>query len=114
MKMRRVQELSGCKYLEVNETGLVIEQGGVRKTIEVCMDHIYWHLFFLLFRVKALFLPLFLQCDTVVTCAGQEPNRSLYNTLKSETSPRAKLFMIGGAHEAGELDAKRAIDQGTR
>jgi hypothetical protein len=35
MKMRNVQELSGCKYLEVTDKGLVIEQGGMRKVIEV-------------------------------------------------------------------------------
>jgi len=49
-----------------------------------------------------------------VVCAGQEPKRDLFESLKADTSHRAKLFMIGGAHEAGELDAKRAIDQGTR
>ena len=47
-------------------------------------------------------------------CAGQVPKRELHDALKAETSSRPKLFMIGGAHEAGELDAKRAIDQGLR
>lgn len=47
-------------------------------------------------------------------CAGQEPKRDLHDALQSGGPSRARLFMIGGAHEAGELDAKRAIDQGTR
>lgn len=106
MKMRNVKEMSGCKYIEVTDEGLVIEQGGSRKTIEV--------------RHGALSAqsPMLMicgdQCDTVVVCAGQEPRRDLYDSLKAEPSRRSKLFMIGGAHEAGELDAKRAIDQGTR
>jgi 2,4-dienoyl-CoA reductase (NADPH2) len=49
-----------------------------------------------------------------VICAGQEPKRDLHDSLKALSYPRPKLFMIGGAYEAGELDAKRAIDQGMR
>jgi 2,4-dienoyl-CoA reductase (NADPH2) len=49
-----------------------------------------------------------LAVDTVVLCAGQVPDRRLAGTL-------ARSFhLIGGADEAGELDAKRAIDQGAR
>jgi hypothetical protein len=36
------------------------------------------------------------------------------STSTSSAGRVPKLFLIGGAHEAGELDAKRAIDQGTR
>jgi len=43
--------------------------------------------------------------DTIIICAGQEPNRS---------SDGIKAHLIGGAKEAGELDAKRAIDEGSR
>jgi 2,4-dienoyl-CoA reductase (NADPH2) len=53
----------------------------------------------------------------VVICAGQEPLRSLFEPLTKSQVPgkkSPKVFLIGGAHEAGELDAKRAIDQGTR
>ena len=50
-------------------------------------------------------------CDTVVLCAGQEPLRELQAPL---AAAGVKLQLIGGAFEAGELDAKRAIDQGTR
>jgi len=49
-----------------------------------------------------------LPVDNVVICAGQEPLRELVEGL---TKP---YHLIGGADEAGELDAKRAIDQGTR
>ena len=43
-------------------------------------------------------------------CAGQNPLRELESPLQ----PSMPVWMIGGAHEAAELDAKRAIDQGTR
>ena len=46
-------------------------------------------------------------CDTVVVCAGQESVRDLYDDLR-------RGHLIGGADVAAELDAKRAIDQGTR
>ena len=47
--------------------------------------------------------------DTIVICAGQEPLRDLESQLTGCTVHR-----IGGADVAAELDAKRAIDQGTR
>jgi 2,4-dienoyl-CoA reductase (NADPH2) len=50
-------------------------------------------------------------CDSIVLCAGQEPLRELQAPLEAGG---VKVHLIGGAHEAGELDAKRAIDQGTR
>ncbi|HWD01011.1 MAG TPA: NADPH-dependent 2,4-dienoyl-CoA reductase [Amycolatopsis sp.] len=50
-----------------------------------------------------------LEVDTVVVCAGQEPVRDLASTLGS-----TPVHLIGGADVAAELDAKRAIDQGTR
>jgi 2,4-dienoyl-CoA reductase (NADPH2) len=52
-----------------------------------------------------------LEVDSIVICAGQEPNRALYDELKAAGRP---VHRIGGALAAGELDAKRAIDQGTR
>ena len=48
-----------------------------------------------------------IECDTVVVCAGQESVRGLYDEL-------GRGHLIGGADVASELDAKRAIDQGTR
>jgi 2,4-dienoyl-CoA reductase (NADPH2) len=50
-------------------------------------------------------------CDTIVLCAGQEPLRDLHAPL---AAAGVNVQLIGGAFEAGELDAKRAIDQGTR
>lgn len=52
--------------------------------------------------------PQVLPVDTVIICAGQDPLRELVDGL---TLPH---HLIGGADEAGELDAKRAINQGTR
>ncbi len=55
--------------------------------------------------------PTLIAADTVVLCAGQESNRSLANALLAQG---ISAHVIGGADLAGELDAKRAIDQGTR
>ena len=44
-------------------------------------------------------------------CAGQEPLRELVEPLKAQG---VQPHLIGGADVAAELDAKRAIDQGTR
>jgi 2,4-dienoyl-CoA reductase (NADPH2) len=49
-----------------------------------------------------------LEVDNIIICAGQEPLRALVDGL---SKPH---HLIGGADEAAELDAKRAIDQGTR
>jgi 2,4-dienoyl-CoA reductase (NADPH2) len=48
--------------------------------------------------------------DTVVICAGQEPRRELQPALAAAGIPHT---LIGGADVAAELDAKRAIAQGT-
>lgn len=96
IKKKGVEELEGCKYIEINDSGLVIERKGQVMTLPV---------------------------DTVVLCAGQEPLRTLYDQLTHQLSwstshgtnaALKNVFMIGGAVEAGELDAKRAIDQGVR
>jgi 2,4-dienoyl-CoA reductase (NADPH2) len=55
--------------------------------------------------------PTWIACDTVVLCAGQLPLRPLADALAAQG--RA-VHVIGGALEAGELDAKRAIDQAAR
>jgi 2,4-dienoyl-CoA reductase (NADPH2) len=55
--------------------------------------------------------PQVLPVDTVVLCAGQEPRRDLYEEL---VAAGRTAHLIGGADVAAELDAKRAIDQGTR
>ncbi len=52
--------------------------------------------------------PKTLPVDNIVICAGQEPCRELQDGLDKP------VHLIGGADVASELDAKRAIDQGTR
>ena len=48
--------------------------------------------------------------DTVVVCAGQDPQRELHSAL---VAAGCTVHLIGGADKAVELDAKRAIKQGT-
>ena len=84
LKMRGVHMLSGVTYERIDDAGLHIVVGD-----------------------KAQCLPV----DTVVICAGQEPRRELEAGLRAANLP---VTLIGGADVATELDAKRAIDQGTR
>lgn len=81
---RKVNQISGVTYKAIESDGIVIEVKGETKKI---------------------------QCDTVVICAGQDPNRALLEPLQKAKIP---VHLIGGADLASELDAKRAIDQGTR
>jgi len=55
--------------------------------------------------------PQLLEVDNIVICAGQLPNRELAEALEEQGM---RVHRIGGADVAAELDAKRAIDQGTR
>ena len=55
--------------------------------------------------------PTLFEVDNVIMCAGQEPLRELVEPLKAKG---IAVTLIGGADEASELDAKRAIDQGAR
>jgi len=52
-----------------------------------------------------------LPVDNIIVCAGQESERSLYESLLATGK---KIHLIGGANIAGELDAKRAIEEGTK
>ena len=52
-----------------------------------------------------------IEVDTVVLCAGQERNRGLADVLEAQG---VAVHVIGGADVAAELDAKRAIDEGSR
>jgi 2,4-dienoyl-CoA reductase (NADPH2) len=54
--------------------------------------------------------PVLFEADTVIICAGQTPARALYDELAGSGQPAQ---LIGGAYEAAELDAKRAIKQAT-
>jgi len=55
--------------------------------------------------------PRLFAVDSVIVCAGQTSQRGVYDELLAAGVP-ARL--VGGAFEAGELDAKRAIDQASR
>ena len=88
LRKKGVTMLAGVIYEKIDETGLHIRHGE---------DH----------KERGL-----IRADTIVVCAGQQPERSLASALK-EARGTAPLI-IGGADIAAELDAKRAIDQGTR
>lgn len=55
--------------------------------------------------------PQLLEVDHVVICAGQEPRRELAEPLRAAGKT---VHLIGGCDVAMELDARRAIAQGTR
>jgi len=55
--------------------------------------------------------PRLIAADTIVLCAGQVSERSLADELAAQGR---KIHVIGGAQLAAELDAKRAIEEGTR
>lgn len=83
LQRRGVHMLAGVEYVAIDDAGLHIRLDGAPRLLEV---------------------------DTVIICAGQEPARQLYDALLA-TGQSAHL--IGGAFEASELDAKRAIKQAT-
>jgi 2,4-dienoyl-CoA reductase (NADPH2) len=86
LKAKGVQQLSGVNYERVSDDGLHISFGSKRER------------------------PQLLEVDNIVVCAGQEPVRDLEDELRrSGIEPH----VIGGAAVAAELDAKRAIKQGT-
>ena len=87
LKMKRVEMIGGVNYEAVDDLGLHISFGEERAR------------------------PTVLSVDTVVMCTGQEPLRELYEPLKAANVP---VHLIGGADVAAELDAKRAINQGSR
>ncbi len=87
LQMKRVEMIGGVNYERITPQGLFITYGESRKDGQI------------------------IECDTVVLCAGQEPLRELLAPLKAAG---VSVHLIGGADEAAELDAKRAIDQGTR
>ena len=91
LKMKNVEMLSGVNYERI-----VQQPGGLG--------------LFITFGEKRTDGTV-LEVDTIVLCAGQEPLQELLEPLKAAG---INTHLIGGAQEAGELDAKRAIDQGTR
>ena len=84
LKRRGVVMIAGVEYDRIDDAGLHFRVDGEPQSLDV---------------------------DTIVICAGQEPRRDLVGALEAMgIRPR----LIGGADVAVELDAKRAIDQGTR
>jgi 2,4-dienoyl-CoA reductase (NADPH2) len=86
LKAKGVQQLSGVNYERVSDEGLHISFGPKRER------------------------PQLLEVDNIVVCAGQEPVRDLEDELRR---CGVEPHIIGGAAMAAELDAKRAIRQGT-
>ena len=87
LMMKQVQMKAGVNYEAIDAQGLHVSYGETRDTPEV------------------------IEVDTIVLCAGQVSDRSLADALQAKgITPH----VIGGADVAAELDAKRAIDQGTR
>ncbi|MDU8502516.1 NADPH-dependent 2,4-dienoyl-CoA reductase [Pseudomonas syringae] len=86
LKNKQVQMLNSVQYLKIDDAGLHIRIGedGEEKLLAV---------------------------DNIVICAGQDPLRELYDDL---VTAGQSVHLIGGADVAAELDAKRAIDQGSR
>lgn len=87
LQMKQVEMVGGVNYERIGPQGLFVTYGEDRRDGQL------------------------IECDTVVLCAGQEPLRELEAPLRAAG---IAVHLIGGAHEAAELDAKRAIDQGTR
>ncbi|SDE11434.1 2,4-dienoyl-CoA reductase (NADPH2) [Rhodococcus tukisamuensis] len=87
LKKKGVEQISGVNYERIDDDGLHITFGDKRER------------------------PRTLAVDNVVICAGQEPVRDLAAELEAAGMT---THVIGGADVAAELDAKRAIEQGTR
>ena len=79
LKNKGVRMLNNVNYLGISDQGLEIEVNGTVELLDV---------------------------DHIIICAGQEPERSLYQTLLDAGK---STHLIGGANIASELDAKRAI-----
>ena len=87
LQMKGVTMKGGVNYERITPEGIWVSTGEAREN------------------------PTLIPCDNVVLCAGQVSERSLADALEAEGIP---CHVIGGADVAAELDAKRAIDQGTR
>lgn len=82
LKMKKVKMIAEVSYEKINEEGFHIKVAGVPQVLDV---------------------------DNIVICAGQISNNQLYHAIKENYT---NVHLIGGALEAGDLDAKRAIEQG--
>ena len=84
LKTRGVKHITGASYNKITTQGVSITVGNNEQLIEV---------------------------DTVVVCAGQEPENILYNDLVRKKGTRS-VSVIGGAKASNGLDALRAIKEG--
>ncbi|MDP2421997.1 FAD-dependent oxidoreductase [Sediminibacterium sp.] len=82
LKMKKVKMIAEVSYEKIDEEGFHIKVAGVPQVLDV---------------------------DNIVICAGQISNNQLYHFIKENYT---NVHLIGGALEAGDLDAKRAIEQG--
>ena len=87
LQMKNVKMVGGVNYEKIDADGLHVSYGEAREN------------------------PSLIAVDTIVLCAGQLPERTLADAL---IAAGRNVHVIGGADVAAELDAKRAIDQGTR
>ncbi|WP_280339045.1 NADPH-dependent 2,4-dienoyl-CoA reductase [Nocardia neocaledoniensis] len=87
LKAKGVEQVGGVNYERIDDQGLHISFGEKHEK------------------------PRVIEVDNVIVCAGQESVRELEEPLRAAG---VDLHLIGGADLAAELDAKRAIDQGTR
>ena len=87
LTMKQVRMIAGVNYEKIDAEGLHISFGEAREN------------------------PTLIAADTIVLCAGQLSDRSLADALEAKGKT---CHVIGGADVAAELDAKRAINQGTR
>nr|WP_323778070.1 NADPH-dependent 2,4-dienoyl-CoA reductase [Amylibacter sp.] len=87
LAMKNVEMLAGVNYERISDQGLHVSFGEAREK------------------------PKLIEVDTIVMCAGQVSNRSLADDLEAKG---IACHVIGGADVAAELDAKRAINQGSR
>jgi len=87
LKMKGVNFVGGVNYERIDDEGLHVSFGEAREN------------------------PTVIAAETIVLCAGQVSDRSLADALEAQG---VSCHVIGGADVAAELDAKRAINQGTR
>ncbi|WP_195821427.1 NADPH-dependent 2,4-dienoyl-CoA reductase [Roseobacter sp. MH60115] len=87
LAMKDVKMVGGVNYERIEDGGILVSHGEAREN------------------------PTLIEVDTIVLCAGQLPERSLADALEAQGTA---CHVIGGADVAAELDAKRAINQGTR
>ncbi|MFY1021375.1 FAD-dependent oxidoreductase [Ectopseudomonas khazarica] len=85
LKNKNVQMLNSVEYVRIDDAGLHVRIAAGEEQV----------------------LPV----DTVIVCAGQDPLRELQDGLQHAGQ---RVHLVGGADVAAELDAKRAINQGSR